>query len=424
MTVERLSAGGTRAAILIISAQFPFPPRSGFARRVAHLATHLAERHDVTVVSYGTAADRAYADGAGLDLTIELVEQREAPRARRRLEQAASVLSPLPYAARSVRTPDMQRAIDHLCTQRRFDAVQLESSVLCALRFPVGVPLLLDEHNLEYEVFERMRQGERSLARRTFNLIEAWRVRRFEQDWWRNVAACAATSEREAEIIHRHAPGTPVAAVPNGVDIGEFRPSEAEVEPESIVFNGLLRYRPNLDAAMYLVDEIWPRVRARRPAARLWIVGRGDPEDIRRLSRPGVVVTGEVPDVRPYLERAAVVVVPVRMGGGTRLKVVEALAMAKPVVTTTLGCEGIDVEHGRDVLIADDADSTAAAIDRLFADPALGARLGSAGRDLAVYRYSWRDAGDRLESLLEDVLAARSRGATDRNRTPIPQEAA
>ncbi len=394
-----------RLAVLIVSAQFPFPPRFGFARRVFHLAAHLARANDVTLLTYGTADDRTHLAGLESDIDVEIVERAEGAQARRRAGQAASVFSREPFACRSVVSVEMQQAIDGICARRRFDVIQLESSVLCAFRLPPGIPLILDEHNLEYEVYERMHQGERSLARRTFNRLEATRVRRFEQHWWRHVAGCAVTSEREEAIVRQLAPGTLVATVPNGVDIDEFQPSGEAVEPETVVFNGLLRYRPNLDAACFLVDEVWPRVLAVRPGARLFIVGKGERDDLRRLSRPGVVVTGEVPDVRPYLARAAVVAVPVRMGGGTRLKITEALAMGKPIVTTSLGCEGIAVQDGREVVIAETAQATAAAIDGLFADPALCNRLGHAGRQLAMRRYSWDDAGDRLEALTRLVVS-------------------
>jgi glycosyltransferase involved in cell wall biosynthesis len=218
------------------------------------------------------------------------------------------------------------------------------------------------------------------------------------------------TSEREARIVRSVAPGAPVEVVPNGVDLDVFRPSPTPPEPCSVVFNGILDYRPNLDAATHLVDEIWPRVQRHSPGARLTIVGRGHPGDLRRLRRPGVAVTGEVPDVRPYLEQAAVVAVPVRMGGGTRLKVLEGLAVAKPMVSTTLGCEGVRVRDAEHLLVADGADAFAAAIGRLFAHPGLGDALGSAGRGLVEREYSWDLAADRLDDLLARV-GARGRRA-------------
>ena len=187
-----------------------------------------------------------------------------------------------------------------------------------------------------------------------------------------------------------------------------------------MVFNGLLHYRPNLDAAYFLVDEIWPLVEQLRPGARLTIVGRGSDADLRKLRRPNVVVTGEVPDVRPYLDAAAVVGVPVRMGGGTRLKVVEALAMGKAVVSTSLGCEGVNVRHGEHLLIADDPGSFASAVTTLFADHSQARSLGAAGRDRMAREYSWAMAAQRLESLYREILGP---GARPVASPPLPAPA-
>src|SRR5262249_21940389 len=157
----------------------------------------------------------------------------------------------------------------------RFDVVQLESSPLCAFRLPDSVSVILDEHNIEYEVFERMQVMERPLLRRSFNQLEFARFRRFEQRSWRRVDGCIVTSEREESIVRAQAPRTLVSVVPNGVDLEYFGPSTSESEPDTILFNGVLDYRPNMDAAEFLVDSILPRILEHRPGARLTIVGRG-----------------------------------------------------------------------------------------------------------------------------------------------------
>jgi glycosyltransferase involved in cell wall biosynthesis len=207
------------------------------------------------------------------------------------------------------------------------------------------------------------------------------------------------TSDREAEIVRRHAPDTPTFVVPNAVDIDYFRPGSAEVEPGTVVFNGVLDYRPNIDGVDFLIDEVMPLVRRRHPAARLTVVGRGSAADVEALRRRGVNATGEVADIRPYLGGAAVVAVPIRMGSGTRLKVVEGLAMAKPIVSTTLGCEGVGVRDGEHLLIGDTAEAFAERIGRLLDQPELGRALGAAGRDLMEREYSWQAAGLRLEEV-------------------------
>lgn len=405
---------GERLRVLLVSTQFPLPTRSGFTMRVYHLTRHLARRHDVTLLSY---VDDAASDSVASMRDVVPVEpvEYEWPRgARKRLAQATSVASRTPFICRLMHTRAMQRALDRLCHAIDYDIVQLESSPLCTFRLPPRPRLVLDEHNIEYEVFERMHRSERSLSRRLFSRLEAHRFRELEQACWRRADGVAVTSERENAIVRSQAGATPTAVVPNGVDLEYFRPAASPPDPETAVFIGALDYRPNLDAAMHLVDDIWPLVTARHPAARLTIGGRGAREVSNRLRRRGVILIGEVPDVRPYLERAAVVVVPIRMGGGTRLKVIEGLAMGKAMVATRLGAEGVNVENGEHLLIADAPQEFAAAVVDLFENSDLAARLAVAARARMEREYGWPLAADRLEQLYERVLLRTPSGAAAR----------
>jgi polysaccharide biosynthesis protein PslH len=397
-----------RLKVLIVSAQFPYPAHSGFMMRVYQLARRLAQRHDVTLLSYASPEDAAGVEALRAEMDVEVVERVEASRLAKRAAQLSSVASRHPFSTRAVHSPEMQRAIDRLCAEHHFDVIQVEASLLCAFDFDATSGLVLDEHNIEYEVFERMTESERSFARRKFNQIEAGRYRRFEQDSWKRVDACVVTSDREAPVIERVAPHTPTTVVVNGVDLDYFRPADEPPTPHTLVFNGILDYRPNLDAAYHLVDEIWPLVTARFPDARLSIVGRGYPADIKRLTRENVTVTGRVPDLRPYLTGNAVSAVPIRMGGGTRLKVVEGLAMGMAMVSTTLGCEGVGVRDREHLLIGDDAESFAARVIELFENPALGRELGRAGRALMEREYSWDLGAERLDGVYQDVIARRT----------------
>jgi sugar transferase (PEP-CTERM/EpsH1 system associated) len=405
--------------ILIVSTRFPFPPRWGFATRVYQLARHLAERHDVTLLSPGDGVEDDQVEALRTEFPVVVVRRGHRAQIRaKRARQLTALVGRQSFHSREFLRGELQDAVDGLARERRFEVVQIESSVLGGLRFPSEPRLVLDEHNIEYELFRRMQAGERSLARRAFYRREHARFRPFEQELWRRVDGCVVTSVREQEIVRTHAPATPCTVVANGVDVDYFSPSAEEVEPDTLVFNGVLDYRPNLDAALFLVDEVLPRVRAVVPSARLTVVGRGAASDLARLRKhPGVRVTGEVPDVRPYLAGSSVVVVPIRIGGGTRLKVVEGLALGRPMVTTTLGCEGIDVDDGEHVLIRDDADAFAAAVATLLADPEGGAALGAAGRKLMEARYSWASAAARLEelyrALVPDDRAAHSGAAPE-----------
>jgi glycosyltransferase involved in cell wall biosynthesis len=390
--------------VLVLGVWFPFPPRWGWAVRVYHLARQIARRHDVTLLTYGTGADqpnvaRLREEG----IHAETVLRERPSKAARRRDQLVSLVSRLPFESYIARSAELQQAIDRLSAERPFDVIQLESTLVWPFRFPRESKLVLDEHNIEYENYARHQELEGFSVRKAFYAFEAAKVRRYEQAAWREVAGCVLTSAREEEIVRAHAPDTPTVVVPNGVDVDYFRPGEEEREAASIVFNGVLDYRPNLDAALFLVDEVLPLVRAKRPEARVTIVGRRDSAELERVRGENVEATGEVPDVRPYLQKAAVVAVPIRAGSGTRFKVVEGLAVSAPMVSTAVGCEGIGVRDGEHLRVADSAEDFAAAILELVDDPELGRRLGAAGRRFVEAEYSWEAAGERLETLYERI---------------------
>ena len=372
--------------------------------RTYQLIRQLAARHDVTLVSYAKTNDESGVRELGKTVSVRVVHQPQETRFARRLAQVRSLVGRDPFASRILHSKAMQAAIDELCASTDFDLIHLEFSTMYSFRFPDGVPVVLDEHNIEYELYQRLYEGERSRPRRAFNGLEYLRVRRFEKRCWTRVQACVVTSTRELPTVQAVAPSTPTGVVPNGVDLEYFAPWTGEVQPRSVVFNGILNYRPNVDAAAHLVEDVWPIVLERCPSARLVLVGHAPEREARRLQRPTVDVVGSVPDIRPYLGGAEVVAVPVRMGGGTRLKVVEALSMAKPMVSTSLGCEGLAIRDGEHLLIGDDAQTFARQILELFEDAELRRRLGSAGRALAEQSYSWHLAGERLDALYREAL--------------------
>src|SRR5207244_3313106 len=215
-----------------------------------------------------------------------------------------------------------------------------------------------------------------------------------EERAWRAVAACALTSSRDEDFVRRVLPGARTAVVPNAVDLQRFAPTSDGADRGSLLFFGEIGYYPNTDALLFFLRDVLPRLRGSHPSMRLVIVGPSVPKAIQRYASADVIITGAVADVRPYLEAARAVIVPLRVGGGTRLKILEAMAMAKPVISTRLGAEGLGVTGGRDILLADDPASFADEVRRVLDDTDLAAQLGSAARHtlgLDEGFVSWRD---------------------------------
>jgi sugar transferase (PEP-CTERM/EpsH1 system associated) len=403
-----VSGGGLR--ILLLTPSLPYPPIWGFGIRVLQLARELSRRHRVTLLCYGGdgAREEEAANAAAVRAVCDAVHVVPPPRllGGKRGAQALSLFSPLSFQTASLRSRAMQEKLTRLLMTQDFDLVQVESSQMAGFDFGTRTPVVLDEHNLEYELLFRLYQGERAPGRRLYNWAEYAKFRREEQAAWRRASACLLTSGREADILRGLLPTKPATVVPNGVDIDYYRPSDTPPQPDSLVFTGLMSYRPNIDGAVFFAEEVLPRIHQTRPDVTLAIVGAGAGDEVLRLAGPRVTVTGQVPDTRDWFRPASVAIVPLRMGSGTRLKVLEGLAMGKPMVSTSVGCEGIHVTDGEHLLIADAPQHFADGVLRLLSDPALAHDLARRGRALVEREYGWAAITAHLEAFYAQVLAA------------------
>jgi glycosyltransferase involved in cell wall biosynthesis len=408
-----------RLRILYVSQVPPSPPRYGAQVRIHGLMTALAERHEVSSVCCASSEEEAEgarrAMGAYCREVHVVVDPTSEAALGKRLLQLRSLASLHSFERHLFTTVRMQRRLDAVLSARRFDVVNVEGPFVVHHRFraaPAGAPpprVVLDEHNVEFDVARQIAGREdASVVRRLYAGVNWRKMRREEQGAWARVDALTVTSAHDEARVRAVHPAARVAIVPNAVDVERYRPSPGDPRPDgrTLLFFGALDYYPNADALALLVDEIWPRVLATHPSARLRIVGRRPPSWLAARGVPGLEVLGFVEDLRPVLAAAAAVVVPLRLGGGTRLKILEAMAMARPIVSTRIGAEGIAVAHGRDVLLADEPERFAAEARRLLDDAALGARLGSSARALVEARYSWRASARVLEGLLEELAAA------------------
>ena len=407
---EAASEDGEQArSILLITPSWPHPPTWGFATRVFQLARQLARRHRVSLLAYGDGSSAtAQITAASIFDSVELVGQRESLRNRRQA-QIGSLLSTRSFHLGAFRSEEMHAAVQGMLARGDFDIVQLESSQM-GFVLPLGeVPVVLDEHNIEFLLLRRLAAVESSMPRKTFGYLEAAKARREELNAWAGCDGTVFTSAADLSVARDALREKPACVVPNGVDTEYFHPSSVEPEPSTVVFVGAINYRPNTDAVVHFLRDVMPRLKRMKPSARFVVVGNGAPEWLIRMAGPDVEFTGRVDDVRLQANRAAVVVAPLRAGSGTRLKILEALAMGKPVVTTSIGCEGLSVTTGEHLEVADDPDTFAEKTARLMSDREAASELGRSGRRLVEREYSWEVAAGRLEQFHTQVLRKETR---------------
>jgi glycosyltransferase involved in cell wall biosynthesis len=271
------------------------------------------------------------------------------------------------------------------------------------------VPIALDEHNIEYRLLGRLAEVESSYARKAFGVVEAAKVRREEIRAWQRSDGSIFTSTADMDVMSAILPDKPACVVPNGVDLDYFHPVADEPERSTVVFTGSINYRPNTDAVAFFVRDVMPRLLQLQPSTKFIVVGQGAPDWLLRMSDANVEFAGAVSDVRPYLARAAVVIAPLRVGSGTRLKILEALAMEKAVVTTGIGCEGLTMVEGEHLVVADDPQSFAEETARLMSDRKRAAELGRRGRLLTERDYSWSVIVQRLEQFHSQLIRKETR---------------
>jgi glycosyltransferase involved in cell wall biosynthesis len=291
----------------------------------------------------------------------------------------------------------MQKKLDQVLEADNYDIVQMEFPMMGHFDLKTDAIKILDEHNIEYDNFYGWWKTSQKPIRK------AHYYREFKKSYHEEISACRkmdaifVVSERDKMILNKEVPSKPKILIPNGVDTSYFRSNGENIEPYSMVFTGMMGYYPNYDGILYFLDEIFPLIIKRIPEAKIYIVGNRPPKILQDRSADNVIVTGFVDDVRPYVWRSSVYVVPLRMGGGTRLKVLEALAMKKPVITTSIGCEGIDVKDGESVIIEDSPEQFAERTIELLNNLAMRKALSLNGYELIRATYDWEIITQKMD---------------------------
>ncbi len=386
-----------------------WPVTTGGRLRSFHILSELSRRHRVTLLTTHGPGDDPDGLAAALPSCGVISVPWAPPKrgsARFALALARSWLSPLPVDLYRSRVPALAREVERRLARGGVDVV-VADFLAATPNVPLGgeVPAVMFAHNVEHMIWRRLRDVERRPWRRVLLELEWRKLRRCEARVCERVDLTIAVSDTDRGLLAARAPGARVSAIPTGVDVDYFAPNGTAEAPGHLVFTGSMDWYPNEDGVLHFVEAILPGIRRELPETALTVVGRNPSPRLRAAAaRAGVRVTGLVEDVRPFVAEAAVYVVPLRIGGGTRLKIFEALAMAKPVVSTGVGAEGLPLVAGEHFVRADDPEDFARAVVALLRDPARRRALGAAGRRLVAERYAWSRVAREFETQCEEVL--------------------
>jgi len=405
--------------ILIITPTLPVPT-SGGRTRVYNLIKHLAAHHQITVLSFLQPADQEWLATLEPYCThLELVPFagfKPSGKWANRIRGWAQILfSRRPRYVHTFPVETIRETLRSLLDRQYFDIVVFEFLYLVELVNEIdGIPTLLVEHNVENDIQKRLYETATGPVYYFREKLLWCKLSKFERDYLQKFPSCIAVSERDAALLREMSPTTNVHLVPNGVDSKAFRPAAGLLRANNtLLFFGTLNYTPNVEGIVWFVHEILPHIREIRPGVELQIVGMDPAPAVTALAQlPGVSLVGFVPDIRERLWSATACVVPLLTGGGTRLKILEALAAGCPVVSTTIGAEGLDLKPGEHLLIADTAEDFAARVVTLLDSPALQQELAHRGQKSVAARYDWAIIARKMDLALQKTVESWRSGGT------------
>ena len=399
----------TYMKILWVKAGGLVPPDLGGRIRSYHILKELARRHQVTLFTfYAEQADDAH---TALKEAFERIEclplKMPAPRSlAETLRYGRNLFSSNPYTMSKFCRPEVRKRLGRLLEEENYDVL------ICDFLFAAGVipwqipcPKVLFTHNVEAVIWKRQYEVARNPLWKLISWREYRAVERSERWYLSRADEVLTVSEVDRTYFARFIDPARITVIPTGVDVEYFQPALIPERPGLLVFTGAMDWMPNEDGILYFVNEVLPRIRAEFPTVTLRLVGRSPSARIRALaeSSNGVQVTGRVEDIRPFVHDAEVYVVPLRIGGGTRLKIFEAMAMGKAVVSTTVGAEGLPVHNGQDILLADSAQELASHVFTLLRNATIRRSLGQAARRLVAENFGWERAAARVDEVLAGV---------------------
>ncbi len=407
--------------ILWVKADKLLPVQNGGNIRTFHVLRYLSARHELTFCSYyGGATDPGYEQELRRQLPGSVAictGKRELTGIARGFDYLTHLATEPPYAVSRFAHEGVRKQIHRWYREQRFD-VAVCDFLDAAVNFPgrLNLPSVLFQHNVEAEIWRRHAATAENPVKKMMYRVEFRKMLRYERAEVRRFQHTIAVSQNDRKLMMQWVDGDRITVVPTGVDLAEYRPQPAyfaKMQNEDsplITFVGAMDWEPNVDGVEFFCGAVWPLIKAEIPGARFRIVGRNPDRRVEKWAAndSSISVTGRVPSVVEHLHESSAVIVPLRIGGGTRLKIYEAMATGKAVISTTIGAEGLDVTHGHDIMLADDAPSFAQAVITVLKDCDLRQRYETAAATTAA-RYDWPAIGERFAEVLQAVAQRKSR---------------
>lgn len=420
-----LSSRPRRLRVLVVDEAFPYPLNAGKNIRTWNLLRRLAVRHDISYLCYGPWDPDITAAARLIGVRVTYAGQLK-PFTGPRLYASllANTFSPYPYSVTRHYSEAFVNALRASLRREQFDLLHCEWTpylrALHAASLDIDLPVIVTTHNVEHQIWRRRAQQSPNRLQRLFFELQARKMERFERTSLRRAHWITASTELDCAVFRAWGLQQ-VSLVENGVDVETFKPVSGGECANEILFIASLDWYPNVDSLRYFLRHIFPLLRELRPKARLRIAGRRPAAELVQScsGQSQVELIGEVPDVRPFLASACVVVVPLRIGGGSRIKILEALAMGKAVVSTSIGAEGLAVEDRLHLRIADTPSTFAAVVHELLGSPQEREALGTHGRDRVVERYSWDKSAEALEHAWLQVSRINSTTTANDSRVKV-----
>lgn len=401
--------------ILLVSPWLPWPPFDGARIRILEMLKFLSARHKVTLFAHIHSLDEMkYIEaiqGLCEHIDVELLRGSLTPRLFR---MAMGLLNGFPFIQSIHFSRQLARRLANTTANNEFDIIQIELSLLAQYANEISpyceARKVIATHNIESQRFEREIRLSSWGFRRCVFLADSMLFRSWEQKSLKKFDGAIAVSEHDRDWIKQRHEHACTILVPNGVDTQYFQSKRLDSDDaSSIVFTGLMDYLPNIRAVEWFVAEVLPKIRESHPEISFDIVGAKPTEEVRALAkRDGVNVTGQVPDIRPYIDKAFASVVPLRSGGGTRLKILQAMSMGCPVISTAVGAEGLQVSAGENILFAENVEQFLAHLEMLYSSGQSRWEIGNAGRALVTHKYDWQKCLLGVEELYRQLLGEKA----------------